>query len=582
MPLHLLGKKSWNVYNTVNVDRVRRDEADAQAREEAEEQRMQDEDAATRIAILRGEPAAPLPDSAPVGDADSRANTRVPRSREAGTDGKRERKRRKLRGEDDTDADIRFAREDVEAGQKAKTALAKKDTDDAPLVDHAGHLQLIPAPDEKAIRKAGKNAEVEAEKAKKRKREEDQYMMKFSNAAGYSNGMEKPWYASNKLAKQEKDAASTAVALSDVQEKDAWGNEDPRRKNREQNRISSSDPFAAMQHAQRQLKQSSVDKERWQRERAAELEELKKTEDRRRRREKHQERHHDVNKLEGFSLDAPPNRERSEHGRHHGHRHRHHSKERLSGEHSERRARRHQDKQPVSKELYLNCELIREWLQRSPPKIASMSMSQEDGPSIMVMPLAILGKALEEGYDPVKHDAPQKLQVSVDTIPATHHLEAWWLAKERTLPPSLRLEGFTMIFTRPVFSHDPANYDTHAAEAIKELIEHGANLYVDRLRMDIVHVGDVLCTDGEVRGKWLVDNRPAYAIEEDEVDTYGADDITAPFSTQPNNERAAYLYIMIEKEMEEEVNEEGDAGEVKEEHTNEAAESDDLISRRLE
>ncbi|KAK3656166.1 hypothetical protein LTR22_009873 [Elasticomyces elasticus] len=123
-----------------------------------------------------------------------------------------------------------------------------------------------------------------------------------------------------------------------------------------------------------------------------------------------------------------------------------------------------------------------------------------------------------------------------------------------------------MIFTRPVFSHDPANYETDAAEAIKELVEHGANLHVDRLRMDIVHVGDVLCTDGEVRGKWLVDNRPAYAIEEDEVDTYGADDITAPFK----------------KEMEEEVKEEGDADEVNEEHASEATESDDLVSRRLE
>ncbi|KAK5701251.1 hypothetical protein LTR17_022749 [Elasticomyces elasticus] len=525
MPLHLLGKKSWNVYNTANVDRVRRDEADAQAKEEAEEQRMQDEDAATRIAILRGEPAAPLPDSAPVDDGDSRANTKVPHSQQAGADGKRERKRRKLRGEDDTDADIRIAREDVEAGQNAKTALAKKDTDDAPLVDHAGHLQLIPTPDEKAIRKAGKNAEVEAEKAKKRKREEDQYMMKFSNAAGYSNGMEKPWYASNKLAKHEKDAASTAVVLSDVQEKDVWGNEDPRRKNREQNRISSSDPFAAMQHAQRQLKQSSVDKEHWQRERAAELEELKKSEDRRRRREKHQERHHDVDELEGFSLDAPP---------------------------------------------------------RSPPRITSMSMSQEEGPGFVVIPLAVLGKALEEGYDPVKHDAPQKLQVSLDILPTNHRLEAWWLAKERTLPPSLRLEGFTMIFTRPVFSHDPANYNTDAAEAIKELVEHGANLHVDKLRMDIVHVGDVLCTDGEVRGKWLVDNRPPYPIEEDEVDTWGADDITAPFSAQPNNERTAYLYVAIEKEIYEEVKEEGDAGEVKEEHASEATEGDDLISRRLE
>ena len=33
MVLHLLGKKSWNVYNTDNVERVRKDEAEARARE---------------------------------------------------------------------------------------------------------------------------------------------------------------------------------------------------------------------------------------------------------------------------------------------------------------------------------------------------------------------------------------------------------------------------------------------------------------------------------------------------------------------------------------------------------------------
>lgn len=57
MPLHLLGKKSWNVYNTDNIERVRRDEAAARAREEADEQRMQEEDAERRLKILRGRPS---------------------------------------------------------------------------------------------------------------------------------------------------------------------------------------------------------------------------------------------------------------------------------------------------------------------------------------------------------------------------------------------------------------------------------------------------------------------------------------------------------------------------------------------
>ncbi|KAK0253107.1 hypothetical protein LTS09_011778 [Friedmanniomyces endolithicus] len=285
MVLHLLGKKSWNVYNTANVERVRRDEAEAQAREEAEEQRMQDEDAARRIALLRGEPVAPLlPEAVTPGDSDARGNAKARRDRDEKHDGEpRERKRRKLHGEDDTDCEIRFAREDAEAGQRAKTVLVKKDVDDAPLIDHAGHVQLIPAPDEKAIRKAGKNDAAEVEKAQKRKREEDQVTMRFSNAAGFKNGMEKPWYASNKLAGVEERGASKTVVLTEVSEKDVWGNEDPRRKDRERSRISSGDPFAAMKHAQRQLKQSSFDKERWQRERMTELEELKRTEEKQER-----------------------------------------------------------------------------------------------------------------------------------------------------------------------------------------------------------------------------------------------------------------------------------------------------------
>ena len=323
MPLHLLGKKSWNVYNSENVERVRRDEAEAAAREEAEEQRMQEADAARRIALLRGEEAPQLPAEGSQAEVHADEYARPKRSERSLEPGFA-RKRRRLRGEDDTDRDIRYAREDAEAGQKAKEALLKpNDGSDAPLIDHAGHLQLIPAPDEKAIRKAEKNAEAEAEKAKKRKRDEDQYTMRFSNAAGFNNGMAKPWYAAVE-SKASTDMTEKALVLPHVQDKDAWGNEDLRRKDRELNRISSNDPFAAMRQAQRQLKQSEKDKEKWQKERLAETEELKRAEEeKRRRRSSHRRREDDEDSLENFSLDAANSRREDRNSRHR-HRHRHH------------------------------------------------------------------------------------------------------------------------------------------------------------------------------------------------------------------------------------------------------------------
>ncbi|KAJ9655916.1 hypothetical protein H2198_005357 [Neophaeococcomyces mojaviensis] len=54
MPLHLLGKKSWNVYNQDNIERVQRDEEKARIVQQGEERRRRDDDAADRLRILRG------------------------------------------------------------------------------------------------------------------------------------------------------------------------------------------------------------------------------------------------------------------------------------------------------------------------------------------------------------------------------------------------------------------------------------------------------------------------------------------------------------------------------------------------
>lgn len=340
MPLHLLGKKSWNVYNQDNISRVRKDEDEARAREEAAEQRMQEEDAARRIAILRGETVAPLLEARP--EEEEQDYSKRKRDAEE-TYATRDRKRKRRNGEDDTDRDIRYAQQDRKAGLKARETLGRQtkqkgDTNaGAPLQDHAGHIQLFAAPDEKYIRR---NAEAEAEKAKKKKTEEDLVTMKFSNAAGYNNGMQKPWYAAATDKPKPTSTSRNEMMLAELQGKDVWGNEDPRRKEREVKKIVSSDPFAAMQSAQRQLKQSEKDKEEWQRRQTVEIEKLKREQKRNRRRGDDE-----VDSLDGFSLDAPEaakdknRREKSEHRHHHHRRHRSREREGEGGRRHRSRSR---------------------------------------------------------------------------------------------------------------------------------------------------------------------------------------------------------------------------------------------------
>ncbi|CAD0112013.1 unnamed protein product [Aureobasidium uvarum] len=280
MVLHLLGKKSWNVYNRDNVDRVRRDEAAAQAREEEDERRMQEEDAARRTAILRGEVPPPTTRASPPGESD---RTRRPRH---GDDG-RDRKRRRLRGEDDTDREMRIAREDAATGAAAREKLSNSDKsrheDDVSLTDHAGHIQLFAAPNERALLADSRNAEAEADKAKKAREFEDQYTIRFSNAAGFKQSTSSaPWYVSS--SKQGTDTREPS--------KDVWGNEDPSRRDREQTRLTSNDPMAFMRNAQTQLKQAETDREKWKMQKERELRELEQAqrEDRRRRRERRHKR----------------------------------------------------------------------------------------------------------------------------------------------------------------------------------------------------------------------------------------------------------------------------------------------------
>lgn len=350
MVLHLLGKKSWNVYNKDNIDRVRRDEAAAQAREEEAERRMDQEDAARRIAILRNE--VPPPTTAPSPSPDESAG---PRSSRYGDDG-RHRKRRRLRGEDDTDRDMRIAREDAAIGSAAREKLSHSERtrheDNVSLTDHTGHIQLFAAPNERTLLANSRNAEAEAEKAKKAREYEDQYTMRFSNAAGFKQSASSaPWYV------------SSSKQGPEVQEpsKDVWGNEDPSRRDREQTRLTSNDPMAFMRKAQIQLRQAETDKEKWKVQKEREIRELDQAEreERRRKGERRykrdrRERSQSVGSLEGFSLENHDRKEetgkrrdkRDSNGRHRSrsrdgdHRH-------GSSHHASRHSHRQRSRSPI-------------------------------------------------------------------------------------------------------------------------------------------------------------------------------------------------------------------------------------------
>ncbi|ROV92593.1 hypothetical protein VMCG_08908 [Cytospora schulzeri] len=293
MPLHLLGKKSWNVYNADSIARVQRDEAAAAAAEEAAEQRMQEVDAARRLAILRGETPPPVPEAEPVIDPSDKKFTR----RDRDSSGFQSKKRKRT-GEDDTDFEMRLARERAEMGAKvAGELVVKAKGESGDIVDKAGHIDLVggpPAPPPAAQ----KNPEYEREAAKKKREFEDQFQMRFSNAAGrdgFSAGA--PWYAKADGRRATDLATTTAVSTTskagldaeigmDAPTKDVWGNDDPRRKVRAVQRLNTDDPLAMMKTGAKRAREVEKERKREAEERERELKDLRKEERRREKRHK--------------------------------------------------------------------------------------------------------------------------------------------------------------------------------------------------------------------------------------------------------------------------------------------------------
>lgn len=329
MPLKLIGKKSWNPYAPAAIERVRADEAAAEEHERKLDELRDRHDAAVRLAKLRGEPEPSVPDELLELEAQdpSRGAKRI-------HDNSRKddrRKRRRLDGEDDTERDIRLAREDAveSSGQCEKS----NSPNDQSIVDRDGHIQLF-APDEGTDNsKQAKNPEAEAEKAKQQRQLEDQHRMRLSNAAGYRQGLgDSPWYLND------------PSQPTETTGRNAFGKEDEGRHRRDAARATAQDPMSAINAAQSKIKalQRSRAEERAEREEA--LRSLKSEQRREERRSRHKSSHHnDPDVLDGFSLDHADVKERPPDRDHrHEHRHRHHQRHESPRRHESRtKERRH-------------------------------------------------------------------------------------------------------------------------------------------------------------------------------------------------------------------------------------------------
>ena len=293
---------------------------------------MQEADAEHRMQILRGLPVIDAsPRSPPVREEQSREKQD---SHENGA--RRDKKRRRIAGEDDTERDIRLALQDSTAAPGRQEMLLKPlKGAEVSLTDSNGHINLFPT--QGSRRHASKNAEAEADATRKKREFEDQYTMRFSNAAGFKHVIgEKPWYHSMDMpGGQGGNEAGGAEPVS----KDVWGNEDPRRREREKARLAADDPLAIIQIGVSGLREVERERKRWKVEKEQETRALIREKRRSRKRRSHHHHHtldHDRDDLETFSLEASALTKPSRSSTHesHSHRsHRHHRHERDEHHH---------------------------------------------------------------------------------------------------------------------------------------------------------------------------------------------------------------------------------------------------------
>jgi hypothetical protein len=268
---HLLGKKSWNVYNPDAIARVRRDEDRARAEQKEDERRQRASESDRRLALLKG-------DAAP----EDVLSTGSPSAS----------KKRKRYNDDET---ISHETASDRAQRLSNGATSVKAN--SGLEDRSTTKPAI----------AG----------------DSQVGVKLSDAYGYGKDGGKTWYSTS---------AASLDAMAGKASTDVWGNEDPRRQEREKQRMNTDDPLAAMKKGVKQLKQAEVQRAEWKAQRERDLVEIEQMAAASRRKR----RNHDPDDLDGFRLDDNEQQEqttdkgsRTAH-RSHRHHHRHYRRHELS------------------------------------------------------------------------------------------------------------------------------------------------------------------------------------------------------------------------------------------------------------
>ena len=269
MPLHLLHHKSWHVYNTANVEKVRRDKENARLKEEAEEARMNAADQERRLQQLRGNAygTAPVNAETPTSTA---TDPSVPVSAQSNT----------IPG--------------------LKKAVKRKG---------AGHINLFE--DVERQKPVEGNPEREKELAIERKKWDDQITSKFVNATNDHS----PWYAQlDKVSGTKKEESEIEKELKDKKQTKRKNDADPLKMM--QSYLDKKREVEEREERRREkMERELTGREKRRRERTPEykVDESTKRHENRHREEKEERRHH-------------RHRSRSPRRDHRRHRHRHRSR----------------------------------------------------------------------------------------------------------------------------------------------------------------------------------------------------------------------------------------------------------------